>query len=171
MSKNSVELGTTADSGGRAARVAARPATAARVCVVLLLTACGEEKPAPADTAVATAPAPQPSVAIVSPAEGDTVSGDVTIVMTSEGVTIEKANSTRVEGVGHYHLFVDTTATPDGEVIPPATARMIHIGTGDSTYTLTGLAPGRHEVIAVIGYGDHAAMPSRRDTVTFVVRR
>ena len=35
-------------------------------------------------------------------------------------------------------------------------------GTGDSTYTFKGLAPGQHELVAVIGYGDHSAMAGKR---------
>jgi hypothetical protein len=91
-------------------------------------------------------------------------------VLGKDGVTIERASGTRVEGIGHHHLFLDTLATEEGAVIPPTTTRVVHIGTGDSTYTFKGLSPGPHEVIAVIGYGDHAAMPARRDTVRFVVR-
>ncbi|HJU75176.1 MAG TPA: DUF4399 domain-containing protein [Gemmatimonadaceae bacterium] len=144
------------------------------VAVLLMATACGGEKaPVPDSAALVapSAPAPMSAVMIVSPAEGDTTGADVTIVLSKQGVTIEKANSTRAEGIGHHHLFLDTLATPEGEVIPPTSQRVIHIGTGDSTYTFKGLPSGRHEVIAVIGYGDHSAMPQRRDTVRFFVRR
>jgi hypothetical protein len=150
-----------------------RPST---VFVLMIAVACGRGAEQASDsTAAAVAPpvaaSPTAGVTIVSPAEGDTTGADVTVVMRAEGVTIEKASGARAEGVGHYHLFVDTIATADMQVIPPTTKQTIHIGTGDSTFTLTGLAPGPHEVVAVIGYGDHAAMPSRRDTVRFVVRR
>lgn len=148
----------------------------------LTLAAC-EKKAATNDSAAAAAtpPAAAPAapaapamagVTIVSPKDGDSTGADVTIVLSKEGpVLIEKANSTKVEGVGHYHLFLDTTAIADGQVIPPATKHMIHIGTGDSTYTFKGLTPGEHEVIAVIGYGDHSAMAGKRDTVKFVVKK
>jgi hypothetical protein len=110
-------------------------------------------------------------VRIVSPADGDTTGPDVTIILSTEGVTIEPASGLRVDGIGHHHLFLDTVATAEGVVIQPTTSHVVHIGTGDSTYTFRGLTPGVHELIAVIGFGDHAAMPGRRDTVRFVVRR
>ena len=127
---------------------------------------------APAAAAPAPAPPAVPGVMIMSPKDGDSTGADVTVVLMKEGpVSIEKANSTKAEGVGHYHLFLDTTAVADGQVIPPATKHMIHIGTGDSTYTFKGLTPGEHQIIAVIGYGDHSAMAGKRDTVKFVVKK
>jgi hypothetical protein len=147
----------------------------------LALTACGGEKKA-ADTAAAApaaatppaAPAANvgPEVVIVSPKEGDTTGTDVTVTLSKQGpVTIEKASGAKADGVGHYHLFLDTAAVADGTVIPPGTAHMVHIGTGDSTYTFKGVAPGAHQIIAVIGYGDHSAMAGKRDTVNFVVKK
>jgi hypothetical protein len=144
---------------------------------VISTVACESRSAESTDSSAAATAAPPAvvgpavGVTIVSPAEGDTTTADVTVVLRAEGVTIEKASGARAEGVGHSHLFVDTVATSDMDVIPPTTSQTIHIGTGDSTFTLKGLAPGPHEVVAVIGYGDHAAMPSRRDTVRFVVRR
>jgi hypothetical protein len=147
-------------------------------------TGC-ESKPASSDSSAASsaaasdsaraataAAAPTAGVSIVSPKDGDTTGTDVTVVLSKEGpVSIEKANTMKAEGVGHYHLFLDTTAVAEGQVIPPATKRMIHIGTGDSSYTFKGLAPGQHEIVAVIGYGDHSAMAAKRDTVHFVVKK
>jgi len=145
------------------------------------LAACssGEKK---ADTAAAAAPAAAPpavpaassgaGVTIVSPKNGDTTGTDVTVTLSKQGpVTIEKASGAKADGVGHYHLFLDTAAVADGTVIPPTDAHVIHIGTGDSTYTFKGLAPGAHTLVAVIGYGDHSAMPGKRDSVNFVVKK
>src|SRR4051812_4528746 len=152
----------------------------ALIALVAAAAACGGEKTPAADTTkTAAAPAPAPAapaapsaaVMIKSPAEGDSTGADVTVVLGKENVSIEKANSTKAEGVGHYHLFLDTIPTAEGQVIPPATKKIVHIGTGDSTYTFKGLAPGAHELIAVIGYGDHSAMPQRRDTVKFIVKK
>ncbi len=115
--------------------------------------------------------APSAVVRIASPADGDTTGPDVTVVLATEGVIVDKATGVRVEGIGHHHLFLDAVPVAEGAVIPPTSSHVVHIGTGDSTYTFKGLGPGPHEIIAVIGYGDHAAMPSRRDTLRFVVRR
>jgi hypothetical protein len=139
--------------------------------VALFAAACSKEN-TPADTtAAASTSAPTAVVQIVSPAEGDSTGPDVTVVLSKQGVTIEKASGTKADGVGHYHLFLDTAAVDDGVLIPPTSKNTVHIGTGDSTYTFTGLTPGAHQLIAVIGYGDHSAMPEKRDTVHFVVKK
>ena len=143
------------------------------------LAACGGENKAADSAAAAAAAQPAapaaaagPEVLIISPKEGDSTGTDVTVTLSKAGpVAIEKASGTKADGVGHYHLFLDTATVADGTVIPPATAHMIHIGTGDSTYTFKGLAPGAHQIIAVIGYGDHSAMAGKRDTVNFVVKK
>ena len=144
------------------------------IMLAMLVIACGGERTPPADTtpaAASVAETPNATVTIIAPMEGDTTGSDVTIALGKTGVTIEKASGVRADGIGHHHLFLDTTAVAEGEVIPPTSSRVVHIGTGDSTYTFKGLSPGAHEVIAVVGYGDHSAMPARRDTVRFVVRR
>jgi len=73
--------------------------------------------------------------------------------------------------VGHHHLFLDTIPTADNTPIPPNSAKIVHIGSGDSSYTFKALTPGPHRIIAVIGYGDHSPMSAARDTVTFVVKK
>jgi hypothetical protein len=163
--------------------VMSKSSFAAIACAALALSACGSEAkrtvdtaavpPAAASTPAATPPAASgPEVVIVSPKDNDTTGTDVTVKLSKQGpVTIEKASGTKAEGVGHYHLFLDTAAVADGTVIPPTNAHVVHIGTGDSTYTFKGLTPGAHQIIAVIGYGDHSAMPEKRDTVKFVVKK
>ena len=163
-------------------RQTSRVAPLAVVALSALTLAACEKKAATTDSsaaaasAAAAAPAPatpvMAGVTIVSPKEGDSTGADVVVVLSKEGpVTIEKASGTKAEGVGHYHLFLDTATVDEGVVIPPATKHMVHIGTGDSTYTFKGLTPGAHEIIAVIGYGDHSAMAGKRDTVHFVVKK
>ena len=142
--------------------------------VLALAAACkGKETPASDSTAAArppAAPAPVTAVRIVTPIEGETTGADVTVVLAKEGVTIAKADGAKVEGIGHYHLFLDTPPSPDTLPIPPTSKTIVHLGTGDSTYTFKGVAPGAHEIIAVLAYGNHVPMPSRRDTVKFVVK-
>lgn len=146
------------------------------VAVLAGMTACGGSKTASNDSAAVTAagvptPAvPATAVRIVSPAENDSTGHDVTVVLAQTGVTIAKADGKKVDGTGHYHLFLDTPPSADGAPIPPTTNNIVHIGTGDSTFTFKGLTPGQHELIAVLGYGDHTPMATRRDTVRFVVK-
>ena len=156
--------------------------TVASLAALCALTAACAKKEAPVDTTAAATPAPaaapapaapapaMATVNIVSPAEGDSTGADVKVVLGKENVTIEKASGAKVDGVGHYHLFLDTIPVADGVVIPPNSKKVVHLGTGDSTYTFKGLAAGPHELIADIGYGDHSAMPEKRDTVHFVVK-
>ncbi len=155
-------------------------ATPLVVAALSALTVLGcKSESAKSDTTAANAPAVAPAGAapmagavIVSPKEGDTTGTDVTVVLAKEGpVAIAKASGAKTEGEGHYHLFLDTTVTAEGQVIPPATKHIIHIGTGDSTYTFKGLAPGQHEIVAVLGYGDHSVMAAKQGTVHIVVKK
>jgi hypothetical protein len=123
-------------------------------------------------TAASATPAPASGgVTIASPTEGATTGTDVTVTLRAQGVQIAKADGAKVEGVGHYHLFLDTIPTADNTPIPPNSAKIVHIGSGDSSYTFKALTPGPHRIIAVIGYGDHSPMSAARDTVTFVVKK
>lgn len=153
-----------------------------RVLVLTILSfaaACEGKKAAATDSvaaagapAAAAAPtAPATAVRITSPAKNDSTGHDVTVVLAETGVTIAKADGKKVEGTGHYHLFLDTPVSADGAPIPPTSKNVVHIGTGDSTYTFKGLAPGAHELIVVLGYGDHTPMATQRDTVHFVVKK
>jgi hypothetical protein len=151
------------------------------LALLTVAAACGDKSAATADStktaataAAAAAPTPAaaiPTVIIVSPAEGDSTGHEVTVVLGKRNVTIAKADAARVEGIGHYHLFLDTVPSIDTLPIPPTTKNVVHIGTGDSTYTFKGLKPGAHTIIALIGYGNHVPMPSVSDTVHFVVKR
>ena len=108
-------------------------------------------------------------VRITSPAEGDTVGSDVPLALSAEGVEIAPASEHR-PGTAHHHLFVDRDLTPAGEKMPAGTTGLIHLGKGDSAFTLEGLVPGTHRVIAVLGDSAHVPLdPLSADTVTFVV--
>ncbi|HXV86951.1 MAG TPA: DUF4399 domain-containing protein [Gemmatimonadales bacterium] len=118
-----------------------------------------------------TASAPSSRAVIVQPAAGDTVGPDVTVMLGAEGVQVMAADGQRVEGQGHHHLFIDVDLTPMDSVIPAGVAGIVHIGTGASESTVTGLRPGSHRIIAVLAYGNHLPMQGvATDTVTVVVR-
>lgn len=164
-----------------------RPIALCLTSLITLAVACGDKHAAADSTKMATGdttkaapvaadttkapPATIPTVTIVSPAENDSTGPDVPVVLSHSNVTIAKADSKRVEGTGHFHLFLDTIPAMDTMPIPPTSKQIVHIGTGDSTFTFKGLKPGPHTIIAVIGYGNHAAMvPETTDTVHFVVK-
>jgi hypothetical protein len=147
------------------------------VAATTVLTACGRKEAGTDSTATSAAASattaaasPPASVMIMTPGKGATTGADVTVTLMAHGVTIAKADGAKVPGVGHYHLFLDTIPTPDNAPIPPTSAKIVHIGSGDSSYTFKALKPGEHRLIAVLGFGDHTPMPGGRDTVTFTVK-
>lgn len=159
-----------------------RPFLAPMLIALAATTACKTDRAHPSDSQKAATPAGQPAAAapapaapavavmITSPTKGATTGTDVTVTLRSQGVTIAKSDGKMTEGIGHHHLFLDTIPTMDNMVIPPNSAKVVHIGTGDSTYTFKNLPRGTHRIIAVIGYGDHMAMPGRRDTLDITVK-
>lgn len=108
---------------------------------------------------------------MLQPADGDTLGPDVRVVLGAEGVEVVAADGQRVAGRGHHHLFIDTDPTPPGTVIPAGVPGIVHLGTGASEWTIAGLAPGEHRMIAVLAYGDHVPMEGvATDTVRVVVK-
>jgi hypothetical protein len=108
---------------------------------------------------------------ILQPADGDTVGTEVRIVLGADGVDVVAADGQRTAGRGHHHLFIDTDPMPPGAMIPAGVPGIVHIGTGADEYTVAGLAPGEHRIIAVLAYGNHVPMEGvATDTVRVVVR-
>ena len=111
-----------------------------------------------------------PSVQIVQPADGATVGSSVLVMLEVSGLTIAPAG-TMDPGTGHHHLVVDTDLPAAGAPIPSTPNVHIHMGQAQTEYEITGLAPGEHTVIAVVGDGAHMPlMPTVADTVRFVVQ-
>lgn len=111
------------------------------------------------------------TVTIVEPADGAEVEGpDVRVVLSAAGVEITPATEER-EGTAHHHLFVDTDVTPLADTIPQGVTGILHLGQGQSEFTLEGLEPGSHRVIAVLANWGHVPLdPPAMDTVSFTVR-
>ncbi|MBI3983207.1 MAG: DUF4399 domain-containing protein [Gemmatimonadetes bacterium] len=108
---------------------------------------------------------------ILQPATGDTVGAEVRVILGAEGVEVAAADGQRVATRGHHHLFIDADVTPGDAVIPAGVPGIVHIGTGASEATVSGLAPGQHRIIAVLAYGNHVPMEGvGTDTVVVVVR-
>ncbi len=62
-------------------------------------------------------------------------------------------------------------AVPAGAAIPAGVPGIVHLGTGAGEWTVSGLAPGEHPIIAVLAYGNHVPMEGvAADTVRVVVR-
>lgn len=115
---------------------------------------------------------PQVSVRILSPRDGAVLPADsVRVLLSAPGIAIVPADGTPTPGRAHHHLFLDTDLTSPEEAIPAGVHGIVHLGTGDSTYTLPRPAPGRHRLIAVLALGNHVPIqPWAVDTVAFSVQ-
>ena len=94
------------------------------------------------------------AVYFISPKDGDTVSGPVTVRFGLRGMGVAPAG-TIAEGTGHHHLIVDAPLPAVGQPIPND-ARHLHFGKGQTETTLT-LAPGKHTLQLLVG--DHSHIP------------
>ena len=77
----------------------------------------------------------------ISPADGDTVKGPVTVRFGLRGMGVAPAG-TVAEGTGHHHLIVDAPLPAAGLPIPND-ANHLHFGKGQTETTLD-LPPGQH---------------------------
>jgi hypothetical protein len=118
----------------------------------------------------AMAPAGSRSVSIVSPREGETVSGGtVRVALEVTGLSIVAAGIMD-PNTGHHHIYLDVDLTPLDVAVPAGVAGITHMGLAQTEYTFEGLAPGTHRLIAVVGDGAHVPLsPPAVDTVTFTV--
>lgn len=121
--------------------------------------------------ALAQAPAPQAGAApaalprtaspagakvyIISPKDGATIKGPVTVVFGLAGMGVAPAG-VQMENTGHHHLLIDTDLPKDLGVPLPATDAIRHFGKGQTETTLT-LPPGKHTLQLVLG--DHLHIP------------
>ena len=132
------------------------PVTAA--ALLLLVGACAE-------------PPAQRSITITVPMEGETVSGpDVTVRLAAENMEIVPAGD-MTPNSGHHHIIVNADLPAMDAPIPAVEGVYIHMGMGQTEYTLTGLEPGEYRIIALVGDHVHVPLdPPVADTVRFVVQ-
>ncbi|MEO6187168.1 MAG: DUF4399 domain-containing protein [Steroidobacteraceae bacterium] len=126
--------------------------------VAALLTLAGisaAQAPAPAAALQRTASPSGAKLYIVSPADGATVKGPVTVVFGLAGMGIAPAG-VQFENAGHHHLLVDADLPKDLGMPLPATDNIRHFGKGQTEATLT-LPPGKHTLQLVLG--DHMHIP------------
>lgn len=97
---------------------------------------------------------PEAAVYFISPEDGATVSGPVTVRFGLRGMGVAPAG-TVAEGTGHHHLIVDAPLPPAGQPIPND-ATHLHFGKGQTEAKVT-LAPGRHTLQLLVG--DHSHIP------------
>jgi hypothetical protein len=113
-----------------------------------------------AATVSAQAPAPVAApegaaVYFITPQDGATVSGPVTVKFGLKGMGVAPAGIERAN-TGHHHLLVDVDELPPAGQPVPADAQHIHFG-GGQTETKLELAPGKHTLQLLLG--DHLHRP------------
>ena len=120
--------------------------------------------------ACSEAPPATPAVRIVAPTMGARTGGELEVRLSSSGVRVVPATGTAAPGEAHLHLFLDTDLPADLTQPVGQGQGILHLGTGDSVHAYTGLAPGRHRIIALLATGDHVPMAgAASDTVEFEV--
>jgi hypothetical protein len=86
----------------------------------------------------------------------------------SENFTImavpEKVETVR-EGIGHYHVGVDTDCYGSGSEIVKGTPSWIHFGKAETEMDLQ-LTPGRHTLSLQIGDDKHVTLPGLCSQIT-----
>lgn len=141
--------------------------------LALAVWACGgSDAPGEGGEEPEAAP-PEPvaaSVTIIEPADGATVpQGPLNVVFEVEGIDIVPAGNMDM-GTGHHHLVVDADIESWTEPIGVEEGRYIHMGQGQSEFTVEGLSPGQHRLIAVVADGVHIPLdPPVVDTITITV--
>ncbi len=89
------------------------------------------------------APAASAEVYFISPHDGDTVRGPVTVQFGLKGMGVAPAG-VKFDNSGHHHLLIDTELSSLNLDIPiPASDKVLHFGKGQ-TETSLNLTPGTH---------------------------
>lgn len=105
----------------------------------------------------AQAASPSPAgaqVSIVSPKDGEAVTGPVKIVFGVTGMAISPAGTAK-ENSGHHHLIIDADL-PAADVPVAKDAQHMHFGTGQ-TEASVDLPKGKHTLQLL--FADHAHVP------------
>jgi hypothetical protein len=101
-----------------------------------------------------TAAPPNAAVYIISPKDGDTVTGPFKVQFGLSGMGVAPAGADK-SNTGHHHLIIDTALTPEELKAPIASdAKHVHFGGGQTEATVT-LPPGQHTLQLVLGDWTH----------------
>jgi hypothetical protein len=127
--------------------------------------------PAASDTGQSAAPAGALSY-FVNVKNGDTVTSPFKVVFgLSPNMGIAPAGVDK-ENVGHHHLLIDTTLTPEQATQPlPVDAQHIHFGKGQTETSVT-LPPGKHTLQLVLANWTHIPFkpPVQSEVITITVK-
>lgn len=144
------------------------------VASTLIWSACGGGDAPPDGSAIpggeTADAAAAPRVRITQPQDGASVpQGPLEVVFEVEGLVIAPAG-TMDDGTGHHHLIIDADVLSWTEPIGLEEGRYIHMGQAQTSFTVEGLEPGEHRLIAVVADGVHVPLdPPVADTVRIMV--
>lgn len=116
---------------------------------------------------------PEPSISILTPTDGQTVhGGSVTVSVSVKGFKVVNQQvrppfPPPVAGKGHVHFYLDTETLPRTHS-PPTTGTYRSISM--TTYTWTGVGPGRHTFAVQLVGKDHVPLSAPvKDRITVTV--
>ncbi|MES9991609.1 MAG: DUF4399 domain-containing protein [Candidatus Thiodiazotropha sp.] len=107
---------------------------------------------------------------IISPANGERISGPVTVRFGLRGMGVAPAGIDRAK-TGHHHLLIDVKEMPVMDKPLPSDDNHRHFGGGQTEVTLD-LAKGSHTLQLVLGDKDHIPFdpPIVSDKITITVK-
>lgn len=124
------------------------------LAILALLTSTAAEAGHPEEEGEKS-PAPDNArVYFITPADGDTFTGPVTVRFGLEGMGVAPAGVDKAN-TGHHHLIIDAPL-PDFTYAVPKDGHHRHFGGGQTEVTLE-LAPGAHSLQLLLG--DHSHLP------------
>jgi hypothetical protein len=108
------------------------------------------------------------SLYILSPRDGETVSGPLIVRFGLTGMGVAPAG-VEIEDTGHHHLLIDMADLPTLDQPLPATDHIKHFG-GGQTETAIELTPGQHTLQLLLADMNHVPheppVMSERITIT-----
>jgi Domain of unknown function (DUF4399)/Family of unknown function (DUF6130) len=148
----------------------------ALVALLVFVAACSsgtpESKPASAAAPPPTMAASGPRAFFIEPADGATVKSPVHLKFGAENIMIMAVPPDPVttvrQGMGHFHVGVDTDCLPEGTEIVKGTPTWVHFGKGDSEIDMQ-LTPGPHKLSLQIADDKHVTLPGVCKTINVTV--
>ncbi len=119
--------------------------------------------------------AAKPRVFFVEPKNGATVTSPLHMKFGSEGIEIAAVppgDLTKEQvrpGKAHYHVGIDQSCLPNGQVIVKGTPSWVHFGDGKDVFD-TQLTPGKHKLALQLGDDLHATIPGTCQEITVTVK-
>jgi hypothetical protein len=137
------------------------------VLLVGVAGACGDDEPEGA-SATTVAKASGPTVKIATPADKATIKGNVVnLDLETTAFEVVKADGDTSGKTGHFHVFIDKEPVAAGATIPKEPG-IVH--STEDPLAVTGLHPGSHRLVVVLGDGAHNRIGTAQDEINVTVQ-